>query len=140
MSVAETLEAEDVSCADTRSAVRSVLLEACFALPPHEATRLRDDALLVVSELTTNALLHAGGVTRFTACLTGGELQLRVSDRSVEVPRRLPTVPGRPGGYGWMVVQRLASRVSVEVGPEGKTIVAALALPGPLTRPSSTGM
>ncbi|MGY0021299.1 ATP-binding protein [Streptomyces sp. cg35] len=129
MSGTETLEAQDISCADARSAVRAVLMEVCPGLPLARAQRLRDDALLVVSELTANALLHAGGVTRFKACLTDDELQLHVSDSSRAEPRRLATVHGRPGGYGWRVVQRLCSRVHVEVEPDGKTITAALALP-----------
>ncbi|MEV1026464.1 ATP-binding protein [Streptomyces sp. NPDC050264] len=127
-SVAGVVETEGVSCADARSVVRSVLLEVCCGLPLPRAQRLRDDALLVVSELTANALLHAGGVTRFTASLQGDELQLRVSDGSREVPRRLSTGHGLPGGYGWMVVQRLCSRLDVEVEQDGKTITAALAL------------
>ncbi|MFJ9036970.1 ATP-binding protein [Streptomyces sp. NPDC102406] len=129
MSVPETLEVEGVSCAGARSVVRSVLTDACGALPLAAARRLRDDALLVASELTSNALLHGGGVTHFSASLRGDALELRVSDRSSEVPGQKPTVRGRPGGYGWMVVQRLCSRLGIEVGPGGKTITAALALP-----------
>ncbi|MEV8313347.1 ATP-binding protein [Streptomyces sp. NPDC059900] len=124
----EIVEAGDISCADARSAVREVLVEVCCGLPLPRAQRLRDDALLVVSELTANALLHAGGVTRLSARLTGDEFELRVSDSSAEVPRRRPGGPGRPGGHGWMVVERLCSRLSVEADPDGKTVTAALAL------------
>ncbi|MEU6127524.1 ATP-binding protein [Streptomyces sp. NPDC047123] len=129
MSVAEAVETEDISCADARSAVREVLVEVCCGLPLPDAQRLRDDALLVVSELTANALLHAGGVTRFSVGLAGDEIQLHVSDGSRDVPQRLAAVRGRPGGHGWMVVQRLCSRLDVAVEPEGKTITAVLALP-----------
>ncbi|MFF3644993.1 ATP-binding protein [Streptomyces sp. NPDC002564] len=120
------METEDISCADARTAVREVLAEMSCSLPPPQAQRLRDDALLVVSELAANALLHAGGITRFSARLTGDEIELRVSDASTDVPRRQPAAPGRPGGHGWMVVQRLCSRLDVAVEPEGKTITAAL--------------
>ncbi|MGW6054117.1 ATP-binding protein [Streptomyces sp. NPDC055189] len=122
------MEAGDISCADARSAVREVLTEVCSSLPLPRARRLRDDALLVVSELTANALLHAGGVTRFSARLDSDELELRVSDASAQVPRRQQAVRGRPGGHGWMVIERLCSRLNVEVEPGGKTITAALSL------------
>ncbi|MFH8487635.1 ATP-binding protein [Streptomyces longisporoflavus] len=124
----KTVEAKDISCADARSAVREVLVEVCCGLPVPRAQRLRDDALLVVSELTANALLHAGGLTRFSVHLTGDELMLRVSDGSTDVPRRKTAVRGRPSGHGWMVIERLCSRLDVEVEPTGKTITAALAL------------
>ncbi|MVO85516.1 ATP-binding protein [Streptomyces sp. p1417] len=123
------METEDISCADARSAVREVLKEMSRGLPQPQMQRLRDDALLVASELTANALLHAGHLTHFSARLTGDEIELRVGDASTEVPRRQPAAPGRPGGHGWMVVQRLCSRLDVVVEPDGKTIVAALELP-----------
>ncbi|MFJ2773812.1 ATP-binding protein [Streptomyces sp. NPDC087300] len=118
------MDAEDISCADARCAVREVLAEGRREL----AEGLRDDALLVVSELTANALLHAGGVTGFSVRLLGDELHLRVSDGSREVPRRMTVPRGMPGGHGWMVVQRLCTRLHVEAEPEGKTIAAVLAL------------
>jgi anti-sigma regulatory factor (Ser/Thr protein kinase) len=129
MSVPETLEGERASCAGARSVVRSVLTEVCRGLPLATARRLREDALIVASELTANALLHGGGVTRFSACLHGDALELRVSDRSRDMPRRAPTEHGRPGGYGWMIIQRLSSRLGVEVVPGGKTITAMVAVP-----------
>ncbi|MET7358578.1 ATP-binding protein [Streptomyces sp. NPDC005562] len=132
---------DEISCADARSAVRSALVEVCRGLPRPEAQRLHDDALLVASELAANALLHAGGVTRFGVSIEGAELRLRVGDASREVPQRQPTVRGMPGGHGWMVIQRLCSRLDVEVEPDGKTITAVLALPGPLTSsPAPAGL
>ncbi len=119
----------EISCADARIAVREALAELDRDPPSSEVRRLRDDALLVVSELTANALLHAGGVTHFSARLNGAELELTVGDGSTDVPRRQPVAPGLPGGHGWMVVQRLGSRVDVAVRPDGKTITVALALP-----------
>lgn len=122
------LESEGLSCADARAEVRSVLMEVCCGLPPARAQRLRDDALLVASELVSNALLHAGVVIRFSARLVGGDLQLRVGDCSSDVPRRREPVSGRPGGYGWNIIQRLCTRVQVDPEPGGKTVTATLAL------------
>ena len=121
-------ECADLSCADARMVVRSVLMEVCCGLPLERAERLRDDALLVASELVTNALLHAGAVTGFSARLVGDELHLKVSDASREVPHDRTPVPGRQGGYGWKVVRRLCTRVRVDREPDGKTVTAVLAL------------
>ncbi|MFI1198325.1 ATP-binding protein [Streptomyces sp. NPDC020883] len=87
------------------------------------------DALLITSELVTNALRHAGGVTRFVARVTGDLLELTVEDAS-PVP---PVVPadirdGRIGGYGWSLVHRLATSVTVVPSAAGKGIQVALRL------------
>ncbi|MET9499869.1 ATP-binding protein [Streptomyces sp. NPDC006552] len=134
MSVPGTPASERTTCAQARAEVSGVLMEVCCGLPLPEARRLHDDALLVATELTANAIRHAGGTTGFDAGLQGDTLWMRVSDRSPRVPRRAPSRPSVPGGFGWMVVQRLSSHVCVEVGPRGKTITAELDLrvhPGP---------
>ncbi|MFD6280965.1 ATP-binding protein [Streptomyces sp. NPDC060209] len=88
------------------------------------------DALLVTSELVTNAVRHGGGLTGFTAEITDDGLLLTVADAST----RAPVVVERDaaaasiGGYGWLLVRRLAKRVSVTYLPGGKHIVALVAL------------
>ncbi|MFK0293267.1 ATP-binding protein [Streptomyces sp. NPDC090442] len=87
------------------------------------------DALLITSELVTNALRHAGGVTGFTARITGGRLEVTVEDAS---PLR-PSAPvdardGRVGGYGWSLVHRLATSVAITTTAAGKGIHVALRL------------
>ncbi|MEV5607341.1 ATP-binding protein [Streptomyces sp. NPDC052225] len=129
MSVADPTEPKGISSADARSQLRSVLAEVCCDPPLPEVRRLRDDALLVVSELIANALRHAGGVTRFSIRLSSDELQLRVSDDSAASPRALDNEPGRPGCYGWSMARRLCSRLQVTTDAWGKTVTAALALP-----------
>ncbi|MER5948638.1 ATP-binding protein [Streptomyces sp. NPDC001904] len=129
MVVASATETRGISSADARSQLRSVLTEVCGGLPLPQARRLRDDALLVVSELTANALRHAGGVTRFSIRLNSKELQLRVSDASGTSPRALPPEAGRPGCYGWEMAHRLCTRLQVTTDAWGKTVTAALALP-----------
>ncbi|WP_324605436.1 ATP-binding protein [Streptomyces sp. NRRL S-15] len=47
------------------------------------------DALLVTSELVTNAFRHGGGLTGFTAELTGEGLLLAVADASTDAPLSL---------------------------------------------------
>ncbi|MFH8609819.1 ATP-binding protein [Streptomyces sp. NPDC018029] len=126
MSAPETPDAERTTCSQARAEVRSVLRPACRAMPPAEARRLQEDALLVVSELTANAIRHGGGLTRLFVRVRDGVLLLGVSDRSEEVPCHVPADPARPGGFGWSMVHRLSASVTVEVRPGGKTITAAL--------------
>ncbi|MEU5401361.1 ATP-binding protein [Streptomyces sp. NPDC005963] len=88
------------------------------------------DALLVTSELVTNAVRHGGGVASFSARLHGEDvLCITVADHSPELPRATP--PARdfaPGGYGWPLVQRLCEVVTVTPSVAGKTVHAHLRL------------
>ncbi|MFD5039982.1 ATP-binding protein [Streptomyces sp. NPDC058377] len=88
------------------------------------------DALLVTSELVTNAVRHGGGLTGFTTEITDEGLLLTVSDASTRPPvtaERDPAVVP-VGGYGWLLVRRLAKRVSVTYLPDGKHIAALIPL------------
>jgi anti-sigma regulatory factor (Ser/Thr protein kinase) len=108
------------------------LLEAHFCALDEEglADVVVADALLVTSELVTNAIRHGGGLTGFRAEITDDGLLLTVADASPRAPvtaERDPSdVPA--GGYGWLLVRRLAKRVSVTCLPGGKRIVALVAL------------
>lgn len=91
------------------------------------------DALLVTSELVTNAVRHGGGLTGFAAELTDEGLRLAVADASPDLPVSYDAGTetsgvGRIGGYGWALVRRLAKQVSVTVHPGGKNIVALISL------------
>ncbi|MFG2588826.1 ATP-binding protein [Streptomyces sp. NPDC048438] len=88
------------------------------------------DALLVTSELVTNAVRHGGGLTGFTTEITDEGLLLTVSDASTRPPVTAERDPSAAsvGGYGWLLVRRLAKRVSVTYLPDGKHIVALIAL------------
>lgn len=118
--------------ADARRAVLRVL-DGAPGLPGNR-DRIRADASLVVSELVTNAVQHGGGVTGFRANLTddGAGLRLEVDDASTARPvarRALGVDPTLIGGFGWPIVQRLASSVTVEFLPAGgKRIVVVLPL------------
>ncbi|HEX5266568.1 MAG TPA: ATP-binding protein [Acidimicrobiales bacterium] len=93
----------------------------CVA-PTHRA-EVVETAQLLVSELVTNAVAHAG--TRVEVECTPTERGLRVSvrDGSSHVPR-----PGRPGawdeqGRGLVLVETLASRWGAERDPgNGKAV------------------
>jgi anti-sigma regulatory factor (Ser/Thr protein kinase) len=101
---------------------------------PGDTERVRADAGLVVSELMSNALRHGGGLVAFDAAVTpdGSGLRLQVNDASDARPvsrRALGAEPEKPGGFGWPIVEHLASSVEVEVLPRGgKRIVVVLPL------------
>lgn len=53
--------------------------------------QLRDDTELLVSELTTNALLHAGGAAELRLAADGRELRVEVHDVTRCCPARATT-------------------------------------------------
>ncbi|MFH9011882.1 ATP-binding protein [Streptomyces sp. NPDC017943] len=132
--------------AEARLAVRRAVAERCRATPtPCDADAL-SDALLVASELTSNAILHGGGVTDFQVDVDGARVRLSVSDRSDRlpgaVPRTDPQGRTRHGGHGWPIVCRLSRDVRVSDLPAGgKCITAVVPLvrqaPDPSRRTSS---
>ncbi|MFI2348240.1 ATP-binding protein [Streptomyces sp. NPDC019443] len=91
-----------------------------------------EDVLLVVSELVTNACLHAEGPEALKVGCDGKVLRLEVSDRGTGQPApRTPHRAGRPGGHGMFIVQRLCMDWGVVriPGAPGKTVWAELAAP-----------
>lgn len=81
------------------------------------------DAVLVASELTTNAILHGGGITDFQVDVVGPGVRLSVCDRSHALPVAVPATDDRGrrrlGGRGWPIVCRLAREVRVADLPSG---------------------
>ncbi|MET3987952.1 ATP-binding protein [Streptomyces sp. PvR034] len=112
-----------VSAADARARVRA-LLPAGSDLDGVSVA----DALLVTSELVSNAIRHGGGVTGFRAGVAGSLLHLSVTDASPLLPVSRTGTVERPGGYGWPLVQRLAASVECRAHDGGKTIEAVLYL------------
>jgi len=91
-----------------------------------------EDVLLVVSELVTNACLHAGGPEELRLLRNGKALRLEVVDGgSGEPAPRSPHRAGRPGGHGMFIVQRLCLDWGVirDDSHPGKTVWAELAAP-----------
>ncbi|MGW5345147.1 ATP-binding protein [Streptomyces sp. NPDC004050] len=86
-----------------------------------------EDALLVVTELVSNARRHAGGVTAFRIRCRPPRAAVEVSDADQGVPVHCPAAAGAPGCFGWLMVNRLAEHVTVETGPSGKTITVVVA-------------
>lgn len=116
--------------AEARRAVERAVNERCRAThTPCDADTL-SDALLVASELTTNAILHGGGITDFHVDVVGPGVRVSVSDRSDELPVvHAPVDPHgrrRVGGHGWPIVCRLSRDVRVTDLPSGGKCITAL--------------
>ncbi|MEU8624808.1 ATP-binding protein [Streptomyces sp. NPDC048669] len=103
-------------------------------LPASTADRraAAEDVLLVVSELVTNACLHAEGPDELRIACTPKALRVEVVDGGAGQPApRTPHRAGRPGGHGMFIVQRLCLDWGVVrvPGAPGKTVWAELAAP-----------
>ncbi|MFD5142092.1 ATP-binding protein [Streptomyces sp. NPDC058401] len=109
-------------CADARRAAREAL--AGLGL----GQRVLDDVLTVVAELVTNAIRHAGGVTGFRIRSLPEAVAIEVSDASPLLPCSPGTPVSVPGGFGWLLVNKLAHRTEIRSGRDGKTITAYLPL------------
>ncbi|MEW2520336.1 ATP-binding protein [Actinacidiphila alni] len=97
-----------------------------------ERTAAAEDILLVVSELVTNACLHAGGPDELRLRRSPKSVRLEVVDSGPGEPApRTPHQAGRPGGHGMFIVQRLCLDWGVIRDPDrpGKTVWAELAVP-----------
>ncbi|MEW1718692.1 ATP-binding protein [Streptomyces sp. NPDC093109] len=100
--------------------------------PTADRRAAAEDVLLVVSELVTNACLHAEGPERLCVAYGTKALRLEVTDRGAGQPApRTPHRAGRPGGHGMFIVQRLCLDWGVvrTPGATGKTVWAELAAP-----------
>ncbi|CAL9346620.1 hypothetical protein SUDANB120_00375 [Streptomyces sp. enrichment culture] len=88
-----------------------------------------DAALLVVTELVSNARRHAGGATAFRVRCRPPRAVVEVADAEPRFPVDRPSPASVPGRFGWQMVKRLADHLDVQAGgPDGsgKTITVAL--------------
>jgi anti-sigma regulatory factor (Ser/Thr protein kinase) len=116
--------------AEARKAVERAVTERCRATRTRYDPEALDDALLVASELTTNAILHGGGVTDFRVDVLGTGVRVSVCDRSDRRPEARDAADlrrrQRIGGHGWPIVCRLARDVSVAELPAGGKCITAV--------------
>ncbi|MEV0243795.1 SpoIIE family protein phosphatase [Streptomyces sp. NPDC050674] len=116
------------SVASARSFVRDTLQGWGFA-------DIVDDAVVLTSELVTNAVVHAG-TSADVLCLRSDEgVRIEVADRypEREIPLQGTAVnmgsPDREGGRGLQLCAALAGRWGVEYTPTHKTVWFMLDLP-----------
>ncbi|KDN82866.1 SpoIIE family protein phosphatase [Kitasatospora cheerisanensis] len=131
---AATFEPVDRSAAAARGFVRDALLG--WDLP-----EVVDDAVVLVSELVTNAVVHAGTAAEVACLREEDTVRIEVTDRHPE--RGLPSFanvtlnsdryadPDGEGGRGLLMCSALSSSWGVEYAAGRKTVWFRLALPEP---------
>ena len=77
---------------------------------------------LLVSELASNVLLHAGGDRFSVEVVDAGVLEIRVGDADKTQPRLRAFTLGDSGGRGMALVDALADDWGVELGSRGKFV------------------
>jgi anti-sigma regulatory factor (Ser/Thr protein kinase) len=132
----ENAVAEDRKWLDARPSDAAGAREAVGAYldlhGPALSAAARGDILLVVSELVTNALRHAGGVTGLRIVFRDGTVEITVQDASPEWPaERGHAGDWTPGGFGWPLVRRLAEVTVTALGDDGKLVRATMRGDGP---------
>jgi hypothetical protein len=86
---------------------------------------LIEDAAVIVSELATNAIIHAQ--TAFTVALSrrsGGRIRIAVADTSPVRPRPRHAGPRDASGRGLSLVEALSVRWGTDLVPGGKVVWA----------------
>ncbi|MFK0238342.1 ATP-binding protein [Streptomyces vinaceus] len=86
------------------------------------------DVMLVVSELVTNAYLHAGGAVEVWIGWQGDDLRVEVEDSSPRHPREPEdSLKGEGGGFGCQLIEALTDGWGVcatRTGRTGKAVYA----------------
>jgi DNA-binding response OmpR family regulator len=114
------LEHDPVAPAEARRLVRDVLLHWGYG-------DLLDDAALVVSELVTNAVRHAGSASIVVVNRTDGGIRVEVRDEGPWTPDPGPSPTDAERGRGLMIISALATAWGVESGARSKTVWVELA-------------
>jgi anti-sigma regulatory factor (Ser/Thr protein kinase) len=116
----------DADTAAIRRAREFAVAAAGADAAPQQRTELAERLALVVSELASNAVLHAG--TPFTVRVWRGPDRVRVEvmDRSDRLPAPRDHDPTAVSGRGLAIVGTLADRWGVEVVSGGKCVWAEL--------------
>ncbi|MFD7003060.1 ATP-binding protein [Streptomyces mirabilis] len=85
---------------------------------------------LIVSELVTNAVVHAPrSGSRFRLAVGNATLRCVVSDDSGELPRVIHARPDEVHGRGLLLVSELAHRWGIRTTATGKAVWAVLRIP-----------
>jgi anti-sigma regulatory factor (Ser/Thr protein kinase) len=122
-------KSQGVTAAEARDEVRRLLDEQfCRVQPAISEDVVLADAVLVASELVTNAIRQGGGVRAFKLSLSEEGLWISVTDGNRTWPNdALPETVSYPAD-GLSLVRRLSQDVTITPAPGGKTIHALVSL------------
>lgn len=81
-----------------------------------------DDLLLCLSEVVTNAVLHAGPPIQVSGGVVDAKIRVEVSDGSKAAPVQRVPEHSSPTGRGLNLLDKLASDWGVEITSSGKTV------------------
>ncbi|NUR72181.1 MAG: ATP-binding protein [Hamadaea sp.] len=82
------------------------------------------DAAVVISELVSNAIIHADGCVELSLELRRGRVWIGAADRSSAVPRRRAATVD--GGHGLAIIADLTVQLHVQRYHRGKRVWAVL--------------
>lgn len=99
--------------------------ERCQAVGASDLSR--DLAVLLTSEVVTNAVLHAASRARLSVTATGETIRVEVGDDSTELPQVLRLRRASPHGRGMALLEDLADSWGVREEPGGKVVWFTLA-------------
>ncbi|GAB2881975.1 SpoIIE family protein phosphatase [Nocardioides pacificus] len=110
----------EVEVAAARAFTRDTVRQWC-----EEGTE--ETATLLVSEMVTNALIHAVGPAVLELTPVDGGVRIAVTDREPQHPQPRSASPDALGGRGLLLVEALAEQWGIEGAGVGKTVWATLA-------------
>ena len=87
-----------------------------------------DDAVLIVSELVTNAVVHGAGDVTLDVVVADDAVRVEVADREPELPDVLDYQADAESGRGLLIVSKLARRWGVRPVDNGKVVWADVAV------------
>lgn len=118
------------ACLDIESTPALVAAARAFTtstLARWELDGLGDDAVLITSELASNAVLHARTPMRLTLRSDGiGYLRIELYDENPRLPIVAPPLTGATSGRGLALLAALASAWGTQSDGDGKTVWAEL--------------
>lgn len=109
---------------DAPGAARHFVADALFTWGL--AGDLLEDAKLLVTELATNAVVHARSPFSVVARTEDSRVRVSVRDASTVAPKLCDDGPSAPSGRGILLVSALSADWGVEVTADGKTVWAEL--------------
>lgn len=116
--VAKALEASLTLDLDRRSPAAARRFVAA-TLAAWGCAAVSDEALLVTSELVTNAIVHADSAPELILRFSGNAVHIEVRDLSPASPNPGDPEPGDVGGRGLAMIDRIAAAWGVTPAPGG---------------------